>query len=99
MGILLVSSVIIKGGKLPLLYQVTGNCFLFLTLTTYEGTAQGDTLQFPSFMHHSIEDFELVKSLKGFRPIPLLSKFIAVLLNFRPIPEYLPKKINYGILT
>ena len=57
-----------------------------------EGTAQGDTLRFPSFIHHSIEDFELVKSPQGFRPIPLLSKLIAVLLNFRPIPEYLLKK-------
>jgi hypothetical protein len=49
---------------------------------TYEGIAQDDTLQSPSFIYHSIEDFELVKSLKGFRPMPLTSKVTAILLHF-----------------
>ncbi len=54
----------------------------FAPSVTNEGTAQGDTLQFPSFIYHLIEDFELVKSLKGFRPIPLPSKVRAILLDF-----------------
>ncbi len=65
----------------------------------YEGSAHGDTLQFSSFIYHSIEDFELVKSLEGFQSIFLPSKFTTILLNFQSIPRYPPKKINYVILT
>jgi hypothetical protein len=57
----------------------------------YEETTQGETLQFPSFIYHSTEEFELVRKLKGFRPI-LPSKCMTVLLNFQANPEYLGNK-------
>jgi hypothetical protein len=53
----------------------------------------------PSVLIHSVEYIELVKTLKGIFPNLILSTVMAVLLNFRPIPMYLPKKLNYGIST
>ncbi len=44
-----------------------------------------------------IKHIEIVKSLEGFLPMALPSKVIALLLNFRPMPWYLSKKLNYGI--
>ncbi len=59
-----------------------------------EGTFSGDTLRFDSFISHLIEYIEVVKSLKGFFPMALPSKVMAVLLSFRAIPMYLPKKLK-----
>ena len=59
-----------------------------------EETIRDDTSRFDSFIFHLIEHIEIVKSLKGFLPNVLPSKVMAVLLNFRPIPRYLPKKSN-----
>jgi hypothetical protein len=59
--------------------------------STDEGIARGDTLRFTSFIYHSIEDFEVVKSLKGFLPNLLPLKVMTILLNFQPIPRCLPK--------
>jgi hypothetical protein len=44
-----------------------------------------------------IKHIEIVKSLEGFLPMALPSKVIALLLNFRPIPRDLSKKLNQGI--
>jgi hypothetical protein len=68
-------------------------------LWTNEVITRGDTFRFDSFISHSVEYIEVVKSLKGFLPTTLPSKVMAVLLNFRPIPMYLPKKWTYGIST
>jgi hypothetical protein len=57
----------------------------------------GDTFRFDSFISHLVEYIEVVKTLKGIFPNLILSKIMAVLLNFRPIPMYLPKKLTYGI--
>jgi hypothetical protein len=59
------------------------------TSCTYEGTTRGDTFRFHSFISHLIEYIEVVKSSKGFWPNALLSKLIAILLDFRPILEYI----------
>jgi hypothetical protein len=58
----------------------------------YGGTAQDYMIQFSLLIYYSIEDFELVKSLEGFRPLALPSKFMTVLLNFQFIPRYLCRK-------
>jgi len=62
-----------------------------------EGTTGGAHFRFPSFTHRLIEDIELVKSLKGFGLRAAPSKVMAVLVKFRPIRRYLPKKSNLGI--
>ena len=67
------------------------------THVTHEETFSGDTLRFDSFVSHSIEYVEVVKCLKGFFPMAVPSKVMAVLLSFRAIPMYLPKKLKYGI--
>jgi len=65
---------------------------LYICIRTYEGTTRGDTFLFDSFISHSGDYIEVVKSLKGFLPNVLPSKVMVVLLNSRPIPMYLPKK-------
>ncbi len=50
-----------------------------------EGTIRGDTFRFDSFISHSVEYIEVVKTLKGIFPNLILSNVMAVLLNFRPI--------------
>jgi hypothetical protein len=64
-------------------------------LGTNEGITRSATSRFHSFISHSIEYIEIVKSLKEFLNTALPSKFMAVLLNFRPIPRYLSKKILF----
>ena len=59
-----------------------------------EETFRSATLQFVSFIHHSIEDIELIKSLNGFARRALRSNVMTVLLNFPVIRRYLPKKSN-----
>ncbi len=66
--------------------------------TAHEGTIWVDNFRFNSFIFHSIEYIEVVKSLKGFLPNHLPSTVIVVLLNFQVICVYLPIKLNYGIL-
>jgi hypothetical protein len=68
-------------------------------LWTNEGTIWGDTFRFDSFISHLVEYIEIVQNLKGIFPNLILSNVMAVLLNFRPIPMYLPKKSAYGIST
>ncbi len=67
--------------------------FIDFTITN-EGTTRGDTSRFDSFISHSVKYIEIVKSLKGFLPMALPSKVMAVLPNFGPTPSYLPKKSN-----
>jgi hypothetical protein len=55
---------------------------------TNDGTARGDALRFPSFIYHSIDDFEVVKNLNGFLSNPLPSKVVIILWNFQHIPKY-----------
>ncbi len=62
-----------------------------IKLYTYKETNGGVTSRFDSFISHSIEYIEIVQSLKGFLLMALHSKVMTVLLNFRPIPRYLPK--------
>jgi hypothetical protein len=70
---------------------------LNITSNTHEGTIRSDTFSFDSFISHLVEYIEIVKTLEGIFPNLILSNVMAVLLNFRPIPMYLPKKSTYGI--
>jgi hypothetical protein len=62
-----------------------------------EGTFSGDTFCFDSFVSHVMEYIEIVKRLKGIFPNALPAIVIAILLDFRPIPEGIRQKINHGV--
>ena len=78
--------------KLLIIWITLLNLIVTFNFSTNEETTQGVSFRFHSFISHSIEYVEIVKSLKRFLPMVLPSNVMAVLLNFRPIPRYLPEK-------